>query len=1082
LTTRAAVEAESAERKVNASTALTWILVGGFALRMLFVGSAGYRGDVSSFMSWALTAAQNPLPDFYARAGFADYPPGYLFVLWIVGKLYLAFPHAAGDYSLLHFLVKLPACVFDIANAWLIFLIVKRFASQAWAAAAAAIYVFNPATVYVSAYWGQVDAVPAAFMLAAVALILYSTGRDARQARLFVVAAWLAVGYAILIKPPGVMVALVMLAWAFAPRSRAARVKRLGDTVLGLAAAFVLAFLVALVFHPSVATSIPWLLERYAYGSAVYPYNSINAFNLHSLFRPFWQPDTVPVTIAGMNLGPMWLWGIVLVAAASALILARYLQRGDDLAFLEAAMLLSLAFFVLATRMHERYVFNAFVLLVPLAASARRYLAATAALSLTLLANLWYSLYYAQAMDQKMPVNATDIFPLLTHPMSALNVVVFFGLGYLYLGGKVPAAVRSPERPAAGKARAEPGLRDRAALWLGRAWFAPRQGLSAMTRTDWIALAAFTAFAFVLDFMWYWNPNERYFDEIYYPRSGIEYLRGLRINTDWEYPFEWTHPPLTKLMIAASIWMFGGIAHGDNGWGWRFLNVVCGTLMVPVCYLFAKRLLGSTTFASISAFMLTFDGFRFVQSRIATPEIWVATLGLAVLYAFYRLLIAAQVRIRARVPAEFGWRFWLPLGIGTVIAAFFSRFVNSLGATHATANSYAAAFLYAELGFYLLARWLARRYSPQGPTATSYAEGSEVLTAGTERRIVRFDGGGSGRFAALDLELDFKRDGTLVYATPEGSATFTPDGEMRTDVATVRAGEARTWAAATALFMALLAASKWNGLFDMAVLWVAVAIVFLQRFIRRPAVLGNPRGFTPDQLLGGMLFVIATIYFACYFPNYRLGYNLADIIGMQQQMYWYHSELSKTNPASLHHPYGSYWWQWPPLFAPISYYWHDFRTGVAAQNGAACCVAEILALPNPLVWWFGLFSVPAMAWWGFVERNKGYLLLFGAYLFQWLPWILTPRIAFEYHFFPNLPIIVLANAVVLQRWWRKSDNRPWIALYLVGVLGCFVFFYPILAAMPITYDQWHQRMWLDNWLDLLPGHPHPHGLSWIKPN
>ncbi|MGH7717106.1 MAG: hypothetical protein ACREML_14055, partial [Vulcanimicrobiaceae bacterium] len=100
-----------------------------------------------------------------------------------------------------------------------------------------------------------------------------------------------------------------------------------------------------------------------------------------------------------------------------------------------------------------------------------------------------------------------------------------------------------------------------------------------------------------------------------------------------------------------------------------------------------------------------------------------------------------------------------------------------------------------------------------------------------------------------------------------------------------------------------------------------------------------------------------------------------------------------------------------------------------------------------------------------------------------LPWILTPRIAFEYHFFPNLPIIVIANAVVLQRaWQKKEDNRFWIAMFLAGVLGCFIFFYPVLAGMPISYDQWHQRMWLDNWLDLIPGHPHPHGLSWIKPN
>ena len=67
-----------------------------------------------------------------------------------------------------------------------------------------------------------------------------------------------------------------------------------------------------------------------------------------------------------------------------------------------------------------------------------------------------------------------------------------------------------------------------------------------MTRTDWMIVAGITAAAFVLDYMWYWLPNERYFDEIYYPRSGIEYLKGVRINTDWEYPFEWTHPPLTK--------------------------------------------------------------------------------------------------------------------------------------------------------------------------------------------------------------------------------------------------------------------------------------------------------------------------------------------------------------------------------------------------------------------------------------------------------------------------------------------------------------------------------------------------------
>ena len=1082
MTTRAA--AVSAERQLNPSTVLVGILAAGFIVRMLFVGADGYRTDVSSFMSWAMTVAQNPLSDFYAKAGFADYPPGYLLVLWIVGKLYLLKlsvfgPHPpATDYGTLRFLIKLPAILFDLANAWLIYLIVRRYASQAWANGAAALYVLNPASIYVSAYWGQVDSVSAGFVLAALTLLVYSMTRSESQARWFVIGAWLAIAYAVLIKPPAVMLAVLMIAWAFATSDAAVRMRRSIDTALGLVAGLILAFVVAYMFHPDVTTAMRWLIERYQFGSAVYPYTTVNAFNLHSVFRPFWQSDTVNIMLGGLSLGPMWLWGIVLVAAAAVLIVARYLQRKDDIAFLEAAMLLSLGFFVLATRMHERYVFNAFVLMIPLAALNRRYLLATVGITLTLLANLWYALYYASAMEQHWPVNGIDIFPLLTHPLSLLNVAIFFWLGYIYLGGKVP----EPSTEAAGVAVPGPAFGERAAAWVGRVWFTPTQGLFAMTRADWVVAGGFTLIGFILDYMWYWLPPDRYFDEIYYPRSGVEYLKAVRINTDWEFPFEWTHPPLTKLLIAGSIAMFGGVAHGDNGWGWRFLNVICGTLFIPLIYLFAKRLMGSTLFASIAAFMLTLDGFRFVQSRIATPEIWVATLTLGVLYAFYRFWTAAQVRLRLNVPAEFGLYFWLALGGGTVIAAGFSRLVNSFGATPPNFNSYAVAFVYAELGFYLLARWAGRKFAPPGPVVASYAEGSRVILEGRTSKIVRWDGGAAGKLALEDLELDYRRDGTLVYATPEGKATFTAAGEMQTEVATVEARDSATWFVVLCLAGAALASSKWNGLFDLFVIWLAVAVVVLQRFLPRPAAIGNPWGFTPDQLIGTMVFTGATLYALCYIPNYLLGYNLADVVGMQQQMYWYHSQLSKSNPASLNHPYGSYWWQWPFLFAPISYFWNDSRVGAAAANGAACCVAEILALPNPLVWWFGLFSVPAIAWWGFKERNKGYLLLATAYLFHWLPWILTPRIAFEYHFFPNLAIIVLANAVVLQRWWRKLDNRVWIGAYLAGVLAAFIFFYPITAATPLTYDAWHSRMWLDNWLDLIPGKPHPHGLSWIKPN
>ena len=103
--------------------------------------------------------------------------------------------------------------------------------------------------------------------------------------------------------------------------------------------------------------------------------------------------------------------------------------------------------------------------------------------------------------------------------------------------------------------------------------------------------------------------------------------------------------------------LFGGLhGLGDTAIGWRFGNVVVGALTVGLVYVFAKRLTASTLFAALAAMMLALDGFHYVQSRIATPEITVAFFSLLTLYAFYRLWIgdadrAARAAAR-RAPAR----------------------------------------------------------------------------------------------------------------------------------------------------------------------------------------------------------------------------------------------------------------------------------------------------------------------------------------------------------------------------------------------------------------------------------------------
>ena len=102
--------------------------------------------------------------------------------------------------------------------------------------------------------------------------------------------------------------------------------------------------------------------------------------------------------------------------------------------------------------------------------------------------------------------------------------------------------------------------------------------------------------------------NGTYFDEIYHARTAYEHLHG-------QAPYETTHPPLGKLMMAASIAIFG-----MTPFGWRFAGAFIGVLMLPAIYLLALQLTHKRSVASVSMLALTFDLMHFTQTRIATID------------------------------------------------------------------------------------------------------------------------------------------------------------------------------------------------------------------------------------------------------------------------------------------------------------------------------------------------------------------------------------------------------------------------------------------------------------------------------
>lgn len=501
-----------------------------------------------------------------------------------------------------------------------------------------------------------------------------------------------------------------------------------------------------------------------------------------------------------------------------------------------------------------------------------------------------------------------------------------------------------------------------------------------MTRKDHALAAFFTLLDLVICGAWYWFPPERYFDEIYYPRSAAEYLQ-------WQPQYEWTHPPLTKLVIALSMWLWGGMHSplGDTGFGWRFLNVVIGAATVYLLYAFAKRLTQSTLFASIAAGLLVFDGFHFTQSRIATPEITVAFFSLLILYAFYRYWNELRDSDRVPPPSLLLAAVSIALGLGVGVGLIG-------GAAHQSPPAVALMTVFV--------------------TCAVYAAGSLILRP---------------RPRALYL--------LMLLAAACG----------------------------------LGAASKWNALFDLVlVLAFAAGIVLLPR----------PKWRLPlDTFVAVVMSVTIALYLASYIPffltpqpaTYESRRDLSGLMDLQYQMYTYHDV---TVARDAPHPYSSKWWQWPLLYQPVVYWDKDSRSGANADNPHACCFSEIISLPNPLTWWFGLLSVPFFGYLAWRQRNKGYLLLFAAYFVQWLPWIASPRMLFEYHFFPDDAVILLADTIALKWVWDRAQGtfeheqfaRYGLALFLIGTVVLFAYFYPVLAGAPLTWDQWYERMWFPHWI------------------
>jgi Gpi18-like mannosyltransferase len=216
------------------------------------------------------------------------------------------------------------------------------------------------------AVWGQFDAIYTFFLL--ISMLLALKRKPEMSAVVF--------GIALLTKPQGIALLPLIAVLIFKKDG----IKRL----LTSTAAFVATiFIVILPFEWS--NPVTFLSDIYfgAYGG--YEFTSINAFNIWGLYG-LWIADGA-LNIVG------WVLFAAFAGFAMFVLHRRYHVSGDNLAIYAGFMLL-FAFFMLPTRIHERYLFPVIVMLVLLVPFVKKARLLYVALTGTLLVNQAYVLYW----------------------------------------------------------------------------------------------------------------------------------------------------------------------------------------------------------------------------------------------------------------------------------------------------------------------------------------------------------------------------------------------------------------------------------------------------------------------------------------------------------------------------------------------------------------------------------------------------------------------------------------------------------------------------------------------------------------
>ena len=1005
-----------------------------FVLRVVVASSfGGFEVDVNCFSAWSDRMATMGPAHFYAEDYFSDYPPLYLYFLYVIGVLKKAF--GLLNLSPLHLvLLKSPAIISDVLIGFLIYKVGVKRIGLAPALLLSALYLFQPVIILNSCLWGQVDSVFTLFLIVCCLFL----------EKLRLLPAMIVFGLGVLLKPQMLIFSpLLILGFIHYVYRGSFSFRMLSKAIAYGALTLVMTVLIAMPF------GLENVLSRYFDTLGSYPHASVNAYNFWAGVGLNWYPQTTKF----MGI-PCQTWGYVAIvlAASFSLILGLRLRTLTQKYFITGAFLI-LTVFTFSVRMHERYLYPIIPLMIfgfmgfasrqicyvpsakteknddrqvyPLTPTLRfLFPAVFIAISILHYVNVAHVLYYYDPSNYNASAPILKITGILTTVaalcfyylmirlqspkempalpeekafresvspirildsemrMSKLDVILVIVITLFYscfalrdLGdNKAPQTLY--ETTSGVSMTFEFPKEVTAVSYYEAPWHEQRYAFQCETNDE---VQPVAAQLLIFDTVFCWktldlpaattkvtmtpqnaearllelvfldsegNPvspvnaseypalfdeanvypekfsfrNSTYFDEIYHARTAYEFLHG------W-YSYENTHPPLGKILISIGITIFG-----MNPFGWRIIGTLFGIAMLPITYVFAKRLTGDTPAAALTCWIFAFDFMHFAQTRIATIDVYIVFFILCMYYFLFKYLSSDFTATPLK-------KLLLALGLCGL-----------------------------SMGLGVASKW-------------------------------------TGVYAGIGMGILFFLHLGRVILKTSGATSFREVKPFKTKYFRSDAGK-------------------------RILKIVGCCIIF---FVVIPVI----------------IYVLSYIPFRDSWGNGLIKRAIKN----QETMFSYHSTLEAT------HYFASPFYEWPFIVRPIWYY--SLKLSDTLREG-------ISSFGNPFVWWAGLPALVYVTYLFIRKKDRRALFLIIGYLSQYLPWVLVTRLTFIYHYFPSVVFLVLMIGYSFRNLKEVLSKKAYLTIlitYGVLVFGLFCLFYPVLAGQPVELEFAEKYLkWFKTWI------------------